>query len=246
MPSGSLTIVLPAYNEEARMGPALDVLFGYLHRPAAGGPGGGAGLQRCLLHRPASRSSWVSIYQMLAYASARLRTTLLTNAMLLRGTRLAKLSRRSPTPTRSCRSAWTARRPSSTTPTAGLGRLGAEDGRGDSRLLQDNRLPRTALDNRDPSQRLRTWSRFAPSTASWAPRVRTTHRPLAPRSPSTQGYELKHGHRKPRADGELRRRVLAPPLHGRRHAGQQADVPALRRPVGSSSTRQNLPHRAAP
>ena len=28
----SLTIVLPAYNEEARLGPALDELFGYLHR----------------------------------------------------------------------------------------------------------------------------------------------------------------------------------------------------------------------
>ena len=28
----SLSIVLPAYNEEARIGPALDELFGYLHR----------------------------------------------------------------------------------------------------------------------------------------------------------------------------------------------------------------------
>jgi glycosyltransferase involved in cell wall biosynthesis len=28
----NLTIVLPAYNEEARLGPALDELFGYLHR----------------------------------------------------------------------------------------------------------------------------------------------------------------------------------------------------------------------
>jgi dolichyl-phosphate beta-glucosyltransferase len=28
----SLTIVLPAYNDEARLGPALDELFGYLHR----------------------------------------------------------------------------------------------------------------------------------------------------------------------------------------------------------------------
>lgn len=28
----SLTIVLPAYNEEARLGPSLDELFGYLHR----------------------------------------------------------------------------------------------------------------------------------------------------------------------------------------------------------------------
>ena len=32
MPARSLSIVLPAYNEEARLGPALDELFGYLHR----------------------------------------------------------------------------------------------------------------------------------------------------------------------------------------------------------------------
>ena len=32
MPARSLTLVLPAYNEEARLGPALDELFGYLHR----------------------------------------------------------------------------------------------------------------------------------------------------------------------------------------------------------------------
>lgn len=32
MPNQSLTIVLPAYNEEARLGPALDELFGYLRR----------------------------------------------------------------------------------------------------------------------------------------------------------------------------------------------------------------------
>ena len=32
MPDRSLTIVLPAYNEEARLGSALDELFGYLHR----------------------------------------------------------------------------------------------------------------------------------------------------------------------------------------------------------------------
>ena len=32
MPARSLTIVLPAYNEEARLGPALDELFGYLRR----------------------------------------------------------------------------------------------------------------------------------------------------------------------------------------------------------------------
>lgn len=31
-PPASLTIVLPAYNEEARLGPALDELFGYLRR----------------------------------------------------------------------------------------------------------------------------------------------------------------------------------------------------------------------
>src|SRR6478736_10530103 len=32
MPARSLSIVLPAYNEEERLGPALDELFGYLHR----------------------------------------------------------------------------------------------------------------------------------------------------------------------------------------------------------------------
>jgi dolichyl-phosphate beta-glucosyltransferase len=32
MPPDSLSIVLPAYNEEARLGPALDELFGYLGR----------------------------------------------------------------------------------------------------------------------------------------------------------------------------------------------------------------------
>ena len=35
-PFASLTLVLPAYNEEARLGPALDELFGYLRR--RGGP----------------------------------------------------------------------------------------------------------------------------------------------------------------------------------------------------------------
>jgi dolichyl-phosphate beta-glucosyltransferase len=35
MPARSLSIVLPAYNEEARIGPALDELFGYLHRRGA-------------------------------------------------------------------------------------------------------------------------------------------------------------------------------------------------------------------
>jgi dolichyl-phosphate beta-glucosyltransferase len=32
MPAPTLTLVLPAYNEEARLGSALDELFGYLHR----------------------------------------------------------------------------------------------------------------------------------------------------------------------------------------------------------------------
>ena len=35
MPARSLSIVLPAYNEEARIGSALDELFGYLHRRGA-------------------------------------------------------------------------------------------------------------------------------------------------------------------------------------------------------------------
>ena len=35
-PFGSLTLVLPAFNEESRLGPALDELFGYLRR--RGGP----------------------------------------------------------------------------------------------------------------------------------------------------------------------------------------------------------------
>ncbi len=43
MPSRSLTIVLPAFNEEQRLGPALDELFGYLGRPGGrareGAPG---------------------------------------------------------------------------------------------------------------------------------------------------------------------------------------------------------------
>jgi dolichyl-phosphate beta-glucosyltransferase len=47
MPTGGLTIVLPAYNEEARLGPALDELFEYLagaRRRAAEGPPGTAAL----------------------------------------------------------------------------------------------------------------------------------------------------------------------------------------------------------
>jgi dolichyl-phosphate beta-glucosyltransferase len=34
--ASSLTLVLPAYNEEARLGSALDELFGYLRQPRAG------------------------------------------------------------------------------------------------------------------------------------------------------------------------------------------------------------------
>lgn len=46
MPAQSLTVVLPAYNEEARIGPALDELFGYLRRRVRVGREGapGAGL----------------------------------------------------------------------------------------------------------------------------------------------------------------------------------------------------------
>jgi hypothetical protein len=32
MVSPSITLVLPAFNESQRIGPALDELFGYLHR----------------------------------------------------------------------------------------------------------------------------------------------------------------------------------------------------------------------
>jgi dolichyl-phosphate beta-glucosyltransferase len=39
----SLTIVLPAYNEEARLGPALDELFGYLKRQGERGRDGAPG-----------------------------------------------------------------------------------------------------------------------------------------------------------------------------------------------------------
>ena len=45
MPEQSLTIVLPAYNEEARLGPALDELFGYLHRRGDQGRDGRPGAQ---------------------------------------------------------------------------------------------------------------------------------------------------------------------------------------------------------
>src|SRR5829696_1414199 len=43
MPASSLSIVLPAYNEEERLGPALDELFGYLHRRGADGRDGRPG-----------------------------------------------------------------------------------------------------------------------------------------------------------------------------------------------------------
>jgi dolichyl-phosphate beta-glucosyltransferase len=43
MTPGSLTIVLPAYNEEARLGPALDELFGYLARHGTRGRDGAPG-----------------------------------------------------------------------------------------------------------------------------------------------------------------------------------------------------------
>lgn len=39
MKASSLTVVLPAYNEAARLGPALDELFGYLGRPGPGRDG---------------------------------------------------------------------------------------------------------------------------------------------------------------------------------------------------------------
>jgi dolichyl-phosphate beta-glucosyltransferase len=43
MPAATLTIVLPAFNEEARLGPALDELFGYLRRHGARGRDGAPG-----------------------------------------------------------------------------------------------------------------------------------------------------------------------------------------------------------
>ena len=45
LPHG-LTIVLPAYNEEARLGPALDELFGYLNRHGEVGRDGAPGTAR--------------------------------------------------------------------------------------------------------------------------------------------------------------------------------------------------------
>ncbi len=46
MEPGSLTIVLPAFNEEARLGPALDELFGYLERHGEQGRDGAPGAAR--------------------------------------------------------------------------------------------------------------------------------------------------------------------------------------------------------
>jgi dolichyl-phosphate beta-glucosyltransferase len=46
MTPSSLTIVLPAYNEEARLGPALDELFGYLLRHGDQGRDGAPGSAR--------------------------------------------------------------------------------------------------------------------------------------------------------------------------------------------------------
>jgi dolichyl-phosphate beta-glucosyltransferase len=45
-PQPTLTIVLPAYNEEARLGPALDELFGYLRRHGEQGRDGAPGAAR--------------------------------------------------------------------------------------------------------------------------------------------------------------------------------------------------------
>jgi dolichyl-phosphate beta-glucosyltransferase len=46
MTASSLTLVLPAYNEEARLGPALDELFGYLRRHGEQGRDGAPGAAR--------------------------------------------------------------------------------------------------------------------------------------------------------------------------------------------------------
>jgi len=47
--------VLPAYNEAARIGPALDELFGYLHRSGPGREGGRAASDPELVDRPLRR-----------------------------------------------------------------------------------------------------------------------------------------------------------------------------------------------
>ena len=44
-PRPSVTLVLPAYNEQARIGSALDELFGYLDRPAPGRESGSSAMQ---------------------------------------------------------------------------------------------------------------------------------------------------------------------------------------------------------
>jgi len=46
MTASSLTIVLPAYNEESRLGPALDELFGYLREHGEAGRDGAPGAAR--------------------------------------------------------------------------------------------------------------------------------------------------------------------------------------------------------
>jgi len=46
MTTTSLTVVLPAYNEETRLGPALDELFGYLRRHGEHGRDGAPGAAR--------------------------------------------------------------------------------------------------------------------------------------------------------------------------------------------------------
>ncbi len=59
MDSRSLTVVLPAYNEEHRLEPALDELFGYLRRRAdrgrEGAPGGGDLFRTPLIRRSVQR-----------------------------------------------------------------------------------------------------------------------------------------------------------------------------------------------
>ena len=55
MAEGSLTIVLPAFNEEARLGPALDELFGYLAPARPPGPRRAPGRGRAAARRPGAR-----------------------------------------------------------------------------------------------------------------------------------------------------------------------------------------------
>ena len=49
-PSPSVTLVLPAYNEADRIGPALDELFGYLERPGPARQGGRAASEMGAVH----------------------------------------------------------------------------------------------------------------------------------------------------------------------------------------------------